>query len=39
MRDFANLFLSLDRTNKTIEKLVAIKSYFETADEKIRSGH
>ena len=34
MRDFANLFLSLDRTNKTNEKLVAIKSYFETADEK-----
>jgi len=34
MRDFANLFLSLDRTNKTNEKLVAIKSYFEKADEK-----
>jgi DNA ligase 1 len=34
MRDFANLFLALDRTNKTNEKLVAIKNYFEKADEK-----
>ena len=33
MKQFAELFLNLDRTNKTNEKVELLKNYFRTATE------
>jgi DNA ligase-1 len=33
MKDFANLFLSLDQTNKTNSKVALLKNYFEKASD------